>query len=65
MEWLKQHWWFILIIIVGMFINAIKDLNRVDFKSYLDKRKPKSQKLPPTEPSKHIQKNLNKDDSDL
>ncbi|MDF7669813.1 hypothetical protein PT276_01115 [Orbaceae bacterium ESL0721] len=39
MEWLKDYWWIILIIIIGIFINTIKALNRLNFKSYIQKRK--------------------------
>lgn len=39
MDWLKEYWWVILIILVGMFINAIKALNRLNYKSYLEKKK--------------------------
>lgn len=39
MEWLKDYWWMILIILIGMFINTIKSLNKISYKSYLDKKK--------------------------
>ena len=36
MEWLARYWWiFILVALVGIFINVIKDLNRVDHKKFL------------------------------
>ena len=39
MEWLKDYWWVILIILVGIFINTIKALNKFNYKHYLDKKK--------------------------
>lgn len=39
MEWLQHYWWILLIIIAGMFIDAIKKLNKIDAKKYLDKKK--------------------------
>ncbi len=41
--WLKDYWWVILILLVGVILNAIKALYRLDYKSYL-KNKPQ---LPP------------------
>jgi len=38
MEWLKQYWWLILVVLLGIVINAIKDLNKTSFKSYLNKK---------------------------
>ncbi|WP_392553198.1 hypothetical protein RHO14_04865 [Orbus wheelerorum] len=38
MEWLKAYWWLILIVLLGIFINTIKDLNKTSFKSYLNKK---------------------------
>lgn len=36
MEWLKHYWWIIiLVLLVGVFINIIKDLSRVDHKKFL------------------------------
>ncbi|CDL08070.1 Putative inner membrane protein [Klebsiella pneumoniae IS43] len=33
MEWLIKHWWIlVLVFLVGVIINVIKDLNRVDHK---------------------------------
>lgn len=44
MEWLKTHWWILIILImVGLLMNVYKDLKRIDVKKYLD-NKPK---LPP------------------
>lgn len=39
MEWLKDYWWIILIILIGIFINTIKALNRLSYKAYLEKKK--------------------------
>lgn len=34
MEWLIKHWWIlVLVFLVGVIINVIKDLNRVDHKN--------------------------------
>lgn len=39
MEWLINHWWIlVLVFLVGVMINVIKDLNRVDPKKYLDNK---------------------------
>ncbi|MCX8575463.1 MULTISPECIES: hypothetical protein [unclassified Gilliamella] len=38
MEWIKDYWWVILLFILGIFINAIKALNKLNFKSYIDKK---------------------------
>lgn len=36
MEWLISHWWIlVLVFLVGVMINVIKDLNRVDHKKFL------------------------------
>ena len=39
MEWLKDYWWVIVIILIGIFINTIKALNKLNYKSYLEKKK--------------------------
>lgn len=37
MEWLIKHWWIlVLVFLVGVIINVIKDLNRVDHKKFLN-----------------------------
>ncbi|PXY96154.1 hypothetical protein DKK76_03655 [Frischella perrara] len=38
MEWFKDYWWIILILLAGIFISAIKDLNKTSFKAYLKKK---------------------------
>lgn len=38
MVWLKDYWWIILIILIGIFINGIKALNRLSYKNYLEKK---------------------------
>ena len=39
MEWLIKHWWIlVLVFLVGVIINVIKDLNRVDHKKFLSRR---------------------------
>ncbi|AYA42440.1 YpfN family protein [Xenorhabdus nematophila] len=44
MYWLiKDYWWVVLLVLVGIIVNAIKALNRIDQKRFLD-NKPK---LPP------------------
>jgi len=36
MEWLSRYWWIIiLVVMLGVFINIIKDLSRIDPKKYL------------------------------
>lgn len=44
MQWLADYWWIILILLVGMILNGIKELRRLDHKRFLD-NKPE---LPPT-----------------
>lgn len=43
MEWLKDYWWVILIFLIGIFINTIKDLNKTSFKEYLKNKHTKSE----------------------
>ncbi|NLS43245.1 YpfN family protein [BEV proteobacterium] len=43
MSWLADYWWVILIILVGMVINGMKELSRLDHKRFI-KNKPA---LPP------------------
>lgn len=41
-HFLKDYWWIIIVILICLFINAMKDLSKVSFESYLKKRrKPK------------------------
>jgi len=35
MEWIKDYWWIVLVILAGIIISGIKELNRVDVKKYL------------------------------
>lgn len=39
MEWLKDYWWIILIVLLGIFINTIKDLRKISYKEYLKNKK--------------------------
>lgn len=56
MAWLKEYWWiFVLVVLVGIFINVIKDLSRIDPKKYLNNRP----ELPP-----HRDNNNKWDDDD-
>lgn len=55
MLWLKDYWWILLLIPVGMIISGIKDLNRVDVKRYLNDKP----ELPP-----HRDNNAEWDDED-
>ncbi|MEZ2792846.1 hypothetical protein [Proteus terrae] len=43
MHWLANYWWVILILLVGIIINAIKDMNKIDPKQFLKNKR----KLPP------------------
>ena len=39
MEWLIKHWWIlVLVFLVGVIINVIKDRNRVDHKKFLNNK---------------------------
>ncbi|OTA16077.1 membrane protein [Xenorhabdus vietnamensis] len=55
MHWLIDYWWIVLLVLIGIIINAVKALNRVDPKSFLD-NKPE---LPP-----HRDLNAQWDDED-
>ena len=36
MDWLLKHWWIlVLVFLVGVLLNVIKDLKRVDHKKFL------------------------------
>ncbi len=35
MHWFADYWWVILILLVGIIINAIKDMNKIDPKQFL------------------------------
>ncbi len=55
MRWLADYWWIILILLAGIIINGIKELRRLDHKSFLN-NKPE---LPP-----HRDNNAQWDDDD-
>ncbi|WP_434524531.1 YpfN family protein [Photorhabdus asymbiotica] len=38
MQWLADYWWIILILLVGILLNAIKELRRLDVKKFLDNK---------------------------
>jgi len=40
LPWLKNYWWLILILLMSIILNAIKELCQLNYKSYL-KNKPK------------------------
>ncbi len=35
MHWLADYWWIILVILVGIVLNGIKELRRLDHKRFL------------------------------
>lgn len=36
MEWLSHYWWVIvLVLLLGIFMNVIKDLSRIEPKKYM------------------------------
>ncbi|QIQ21933.1 YpfN family protein [Zophobihabitans entericus] len=40
MEWLKEYWWIIIpLLLLGVILNGIKDLKKLSFKEYLEKKK--------------------------
>ncbi|MFI0488667.1 MAG: YpfN family protein [Yersinia sp. (in: enterobacteria)] len=55
MRWLADYWWIILILLAGIILNCIKELRRLDHKSFLN-NKPE---LPP-----HRDNNAQWDDDD-
>ncbi|NHB96004.1 YpfN family protein [Photorhabdus stackebrandtii] len=38
MQWLANYWWIILVLLVGVLLNAIKELRRLDVKKFLDNK---------------------------
>ncbi|CDH33382.1 YpfN family protein [Xenorhabdus bovienii] len=38
MHWLMDYWWVILLLLVGIIVNAIKELSRLDQKRFLDNK---------------------------
>lgn len=38
MEWLKDYWWIILVLLAGIIYNAIKDLKKLNYDEYLKKK---------------------------
>ena len=39
MDWLSKYWWvLVLVFLVGVMINVIKDLTRVDHKKFLNNK---------------------------
>lgn len=38
MHWITDYWWVILILLVGIIINAIKDMNKIDPKRLKNKQ---------------------------
>ncbi|CNE93417.1 YpfN family protein [Yersinia mollaretii] len=55
MQWLADYWWIILILLAGIILNGIKELRRLDHKSFLS-NKPE---IPP-----HRDNNAEWDDDD-
>ncbi|MDR0218684.1 MAG: YpfN family protein [Enterobacteriaceae bacterium] len=55
MHWLADYWWVVLILLAGIVINAIKELNRINTKRFLDNKSD----LPP-----HRDRNAEWDDED-
>ncbi|HGJ5877140.1 MAG TPA: hypothetical protein ACHBX0_13230 [Arsenophonus sp.] len=43
MYWLADYWWIIILVLIGIIWRAIKQMQEIDLKSFLD-NKPK---LPP------------------
>lgn len=38
MHWLADYWWIILLVLVGMLINSIKALSRINYDGSLKKK---------------------------
>ncbi|AUH01611.1 YpfN family protein [Pectobacteriaceae bacterium CE70] len=36
MAWLADYWWIILVFLLGVILNGIKELRRLDHKSFLN-----------------------------
>ncbi|MGM3174892.1 YpfN family protein [Dickeya lacustris] len=43
MGWLADYWWVVLLVLLGMIMNGIKALSRLDHKRFLNDKPP----LPP------------------
>lgn len=40
MEFIKDYWWLIMVLLlVGFLLNGIRDLKKINYKHYIDKRK--------------------------
>ncbi|MFC0178892.1 hypothetical protein [Thorsellia kenyensis] len=37
MEFLEKYWWLIIIFLIGVFINHLVELNKIDTKKYYKK----------------------------
>ncbi|MBS0970541.1 hypothetical protein CYR40_06185 [Chimaeribacter arupi] len=55
MHWIADYWWIFLVILVGIILNGIKELRRLDHKRFLN-NKPE---IPP-----HRDNNAQWDDED-
>ncbi len=38
MHWLIDYWWIVLLVLIGMIVNAVKTLSRIDQKRFLDNK---------------------------
>ncbi|PHM75240.1 YpfN family protein [Xenorhabdus kozodoii] len=36
MQWLIDYWWIVLLVLIGIIVNAVKALSRVDKKTFLE-----------------------------
>ncbi|PLR36843.1 hypothetical protein CYR55_11635 [Chimaeribacter californicus] len=38
MHWIADYWWIFLVILVGIILNGIKELRRLDHKRFLNNK---------------------------
>ena len=50
MHWLADYWWVILLLLVGVIWNSIKEMMRLDPKKYLDDKPD----IPPHKDNNHL-----------
>lgn len=56
MQLLQDYWWVIMIFLVGVLVNHLVDLNKMDHKQYLKHREKMSDESPAEDKNKPIDK---------
>ncbi|EFB71571.1 Uncharacterised protein [Providencia rustigianii] len=50
MQWLADYWWIILLLLVGIIWNSVKEMMRLDPKKYLEDKP----EIPPHQDNNHL-----------